>query len=84
MTGALRKIANRFMDEAARPEVRALNRSVTAFQVCGYTGLILAMVLAATLSSYRGLSLIVMVALVAISMGMFLALVMATKILTGE
>lgn len=72
------------LDKLVRPEMRLLHRSRPAFQVCGYTGLTLAIILALTLVMYLGLSLVVIAALVLAAVLTFFGLVMATKIITGE
>src|SRR5215471_17085213 len=72
------------LNRLARTETRVLTRSLPAFQVCGYTGLGLAVLLAIVLTRYLGLSPITMILIVAASVPTFLGLVMATKIITGE
>ena len=71
------------LDQLVRPEIRLGHHSRSAFQVCGYTGLGLAVVLAMTLVAQRGLSPWVMGALILAAMGTFLSLALATKILSG-
>src|SRR5215467_14328359 len=72
------------LNRLARTETRVLTRSLPAFQVCGYTGLGLAVLLAMLLTRSLGLSPITMILIVAASVPTFLGLVMATKIITGE
>jgi prolipoprotein diacylglyceryltransferase len=58
--------------------------SLPAFQALGYLGLAAAILLAMTLVRHAGLSYQVMSATIAAAIAAFLALVMATKIVTGE
>jgi prolipoprotein diacylglyceryltransferase len=60
------------------------NRYYSAFQVCGYTGLVLAVLLSMILAIYRGLSPLIMGGVIGTAMLTFLGLAMATKIITGE
>jgi len=78
------KVFNRYLDKLARPEIRLLNRNLFAYQVCGYTGLILAILLTMILTIYQGLSLWVMIGIIGISVLTFLGLAMVTKIITAE
>jgi hypothetical protein len=75
---------NRCWDAMAQARVRFFGRSFPAFQVCGYTGVLAAIVLAMTLIGKTGLSYWVMGAIVLSAMATFVALVFATKIITGE
>ncbi len=72
------------LDRLVRPELCVFHRRCPSFLVCGYTGLALAIALVMTLAALRELSLGVMSAIVLAGMATFLALAMATKILTGE
>lgn len=74
----------RFLDLLARTRVRILGTPFPAFQVCGYTGVVMAVALAMTLIARLGLSYWVMAAIVLSAMGTFLGLVAATKVITGE
>ncbi|HEV3050131.1 MAG TPA: prolipoprotein diacylglyceryl transferase family protein, partial [Longimicrobium sp.] len=80
----LRDPLNRRMDALVRPHLRVLGRVRSSFQVCGYTGLALAVAVGAGLTLYRGLSLAVLAAVVATACATFFALAMATKIVVGE
>ncbi|MCW5854391.1 MAG: prolipoprotein diacylglyceryl transferase [Anaerolineae bacterium] len=71
------------LDQLVQPEIRLGHHSRSAFQVCGYTGLGLAVVLAMTLVAQRGLSPWVMGAVILAAMGTFLSLALATKIVSG-
>jgi prolipoprotein diacylglyceryltransferase len=61
-----------------------LGCSSCCFHSCGCTGIALATVLAATLTSHKGLTLYVLAGVITAVIATFLALVMANKILTGE
>lgn len=78
------QLFNGYLDKLVRPEVHILHRSRSVFQVCGYTGLALAILLAMTLVNYLGLSPWVMVGVIGIAVLTFLGLAMITKIITGE
>lgn len=78
------KAINHYLDKLVRPEIRLLHGSRPAFQVCGYTGLALAIFLALTLATRLGLSFVVIAALILAAVLTFFGLVMATKIITGE
>jgi len=75
---------SRRLDILIRPKVRLFHRPWPAFQVCGYLGLALSILLAMSLVSYLGLSLGVTLGITAAAVLSFFALVMAGKILTGE
>lgn len=80
----LREMLGRYLDKVVQPEIYVIQRPRSAFQVCGYTGLALAILLAMTPVIHLGLSSWVMAGLVLSAMGTFLALAMITKIITGE
>lgn len=73
-----------YLDKLARTEVQIFRKQRSAYQVCGYTGLILGALLGMTLAACRGLSLWTLVGLTGTAMLTFLGLVMITKIITGE
>src|SRR5215475_3904849 len=75
---------NQIWGRWARTRVCFLHRSWSSFQVCGYTGVVLAVLLAMTLVGRTGLSYGVMLTIVLAAIATFLALVAATKIITGE
>lgn len=79
-----RETLNRGLDRLVRPTVHLRRRALPTFQVCGYTGLALAIVLAMTLVIHRGLSPWVMAAVVLAAVGTFFALAFATKTVVGE
>jgi prolipoprotein diacylglyceryltransferase len=64
--------------------VTKLQNHPSAFQTCGYVGVALASALANGLVIYQGLALWVMLALIPVATVIFLALVMATKIVVGD
>lgn len=84
MIGTIGRTVNAKLDKLARPRVRILNNSISAFQVCGVTGLVLAIALSMALVTRLSLSPWVMAAIVIAAMFTFFALVMLTKIVTGE
>lgn len=75
---------NRFFDTLARPEIKVFSHSRSAFKVCGFSGLILAILLGFGLTFFRGLSPWVMLGLIGVAMLTFLALAMFMKIISGE
>jgi hypothetical protein len=84
MSVLFREVFNRHLDKLIRIEVYVLHRSCPAFQVCGYAGLALAVLLTMTLVTYRSLSPVVMAGIVLAAVSTFLGLAMVTKIVTGE
>jgi hypothetical protein len=72
------------VDRLARTKILFMRRPWPAFQVCGYTGVLLAIALVMTLVGKTGLSYWVMGVITLSSMATFLALVFATKFATGE
>lgn len=77
-------LINRGLDRLVRTRVSVLGRRLPAFQVCGYSGLAVAVALALTLVARRGLPAWPMLAVVAAACATFFALAFATKIVTGE
>lgn len=84
MNSTIRKMLNKNLDILVRPEIHILHRSWPFFQVCGYTGLVLAILLAMILVTYLGLFPWVMIGVIGIGMLTFLGLAMITKIIIGE
>ena len=78
------EMLNNYLDKLARPEVRVLYKPWPAFQVCGCTGLALAILLSMILAMDLGLSTWVMIVIIMAAVLTFFALVMVTKIITGE
>jgi hypothetical protein len=79
-----REMLNNYLDKLARPEVRVLYKAWPAFQVCGCTGLALAILLSMILAADLGLSTWIMIVIIMAAVLTFFALVMVTKIITGE
>ncbi|MGQ3685011.1 MAG: prolipoprotein diacylglyceryl transferase [Candidatus Loosdrechtia sp.] len=75
---------NNYLDKLARPEVRVLRRSLSSYQVCGVTGLFLAILLVMTLVINLGLSLLIMSVIVLTAVFILLGMAMITKIITGN
>ncbi|MGC2696891.1 MAG: prolipoprotein diacylglyceryl transferase family protein [Candidatus Angelobacter sp.] len=80
----IREATQSALQRLARTRVSSLHRSLPAFQVCGYTGVGVAIALAMILTGKTGLSYWVMSAIVAAAMTSFLALGLLMKIVTGE
>ncbi len=77
-------VLNACLDKLVRPEIRIHRRFWPAFQVCGCIGLGLATLLTIILVTHLSLSVWVMIGLTLAAVLTFLALVMATKIITSE
>ncbi len=71
-------------DALVRTRLAIAGRSLPSFQVCGYTGVLAAFALTMTLAVKAGLSPLVMGLIILSAMATFLALVMATKLITRE
>ena len=84
MSVALFENLNTYIDKLIRPEVHIFHRSWFAYQVFGYIGLVLAILLAMILAVYQGLSILVMSGVIGAAVLTFLGLAMITKIVTGE
>ena len=67
-----------------RPEFRALERAWSSFQVCGYTGFLLALGQSILLVKQMGLSQLTLLGITATVVATFYSLAMAVKILFGE
>ena len=76
--------ANRCLDTVSSPEIRVFGRSLPAFRVMGYLGLLCSALLLLLTAAHAGLRWSVAAALVPTGALTFLALAMATKIFTGE
>ena len=74
---------NRMFDQFARPEIRLRDMPLSSFQVCGITGLGLAILLVTLFVRQRYLSTWVMAAISLAAVITLLALPMLTKIITG-
>src|ERR1051325_1036178 len=75
---------NQYLDGLVRPKVMVSRTLRPAFQICGYTGLAAAILLAMGLVIHHRLSPWVMAGIAASAMATFLALTMLTKIITGH
>jgi hypothetical protein len=80
----LRKEFNNSLDKLVRPETRLLRRLWSTFQVCGYTGLALAILLSMTLVIHQGLSPFIMLTIILAAVLTFFAQAIITKIILGE
>ncbi len=72
------------MDKLTRAKVRIFHRLFSAYQVCGYTGLGLAMLLAILLAVKMNLSIWILIGIIVTGIVTFLSLTMLTKIITGR
>ncbi len=81
---ATQETLNKSMDRLVRPTVHIRGRALPTFQVCGVTGLGLAILLAMVLVVSRGLSPWVMAAIVGSAVATFFALAFASKIVGGQ
>jgi len=75
---------NHTLDRLARPTIRIGGRTLPSFQLCGYAGLVLAVLLTQALALASGRSSWVMVAVTLAAAATFLALAMLTKIVLGQ
>ena len=80
----LHTVLNTSLDKLVRPEIRLLRGSWPSFQVCGYTGLALAILLSITLVIYQHLSPLVMLGIILAAVLTFFAQAIITKIILGE
>ncbi|HSB10226.1 MAG TPA: prolipoprotein diacylglyceryl transferase family protein [Blastocatellia bacterium] len=75
---------NRVADRIVRPQMSWQKRPVSSFHLCGCTGLVLAIAIAAWLATRQHLSLWVVAGTIVAAVITFPSVVMITKILTGE
>ena len=73
-----------YLDRLVRPDIHIAQLSRSTFQVFGYSGLALAVVLAMSLVLQLGLSPLIMAGVIIAAVATFFALAMATKIVIGE
>lgn len=73
-----------FLDTLVRSEIPALGKRWPAFRMCGYVGLTLAVLLCTSVVIHRELSVWVLTGIILAAALTFLALAMATQIITGE
>jgi Prolipoprotein diacylglyceryl transferase len=66
------------------PSITLLGKPRPAFQVCGYTGLLLAFVQSSVLAAHLGLSALTLFGMTGVVILTFLALVMITKVIVGQ
>src|SRR2546430_14420306 len=77
-------LLNSRLDRLVRPDISILRRTWPSFQVCGYTGLALAILLAMTLVIYQHLSPLIMLGIILAAVLTFFAQAIITKIILGE
>jgi hypothetical protein len=75
---------NRRLDRVVRPWLPWRGRRLSIFKICGYTGLMLAVLLSMILVAGRGLPLWVMVVIILSAVLTFYGLAMVTKIIIRE
>ena len=80
----LRTICNSNLEKLVHPEIRLIHRPCPSFQVCGYTGLALAILLSMSLVVYQHLSPLVMLGIILAAVLTFFAQAIITKIILGE
>jgi hypothetical protein len=84
MSVRIKRSINAFFDRWVRPEFSLAGRSCLFFQLCGGTGVVLAILFMLTLAGFSGLSVSLMAAMVLADLLACLTLAMATKIILGE
>ena len=77
-------LLNSCLDRLVRPDISILRRTWPSFQVCGYIGLVLAILLAMTLVIYQHLSPLIMLGIILAAVLTFFAQAIITKIILGE
>lgn len=80
----IRSIINAFLDTHVASRMVFKKRAFSAFQFLGYSGLVVAVLLAMGMVISMGLSPIVMALVILVAVLSFLGLAMVTKIITGE
>lgn len=80
----LSAVCNNYFDTRIRPQLQLGQLTLSAFQVCSYIGLSLAVIFAVCLSVITGLSPWVIIAIAFTSVATFLNLAMITKIIIGK
>ena len=75
------ELFNDYLDQLVRPRVQIFHRFWPVFQICGYTGLALAILLVLFLAIRLGLSLWVMVGIVLAAVLTFLGVAIAIKVI---
>jgi hypothetical protein len=84
MTLFISAAINRNMDKMARLEIHVLQKSWPAYKVCGYIGLVCAIVLALSLTTHLGLSHLTTAGLILSSLSTFLLVAIVTTIIFSE
>jgi Prolipoprotein diacylglyceryl transferase len=79
----MRAVVNRVYDASVRPEIRVQGHAVSAFRICGCTGLAVAVVLTAALVRHDGLSMPALAAIALAAVAVFITLALAVKVITG-
>lgn len=75
---------NSHFDKLVRLDVRIGRHAWPAFKLCGCTGLVLAILLALTLTTHLSLSTLVMAGIILSTLLTFFGVILVTKIITGE
>ena len=75
---------NHHLDALPRPTIRVAGRAGPSFQILGYTGLAVAIVLTQVLAATTGRSPLVMTSVTVVCAATFLLLALGTKIVLGE
>src|SRR5207302_11504495 len=77
-------VFNSTLDRLVRPEIHVLKWPWPTLQVCGYTGLALAILLSLALVIYQSLSLWIMISIILGAVFTFFAQAIITKMIIGE
>ncbi|CAB1079550.1 hypothetical protein D1AOALGA4SA_7259 [Olavius algarvensis Delta 1 endosymbiont] len=75
---------NKIFDHLARPRLAFSNLRVSAYKICGYAGIGLALLLNIVLFAHQSLSFYILAALAANMLLTFYVLALATKVVVGE
>lgn len=78
------RLCNSWLDGLVRPEINAFRMFLFSFRICGWIGLVLAIVLTMFCVARLSLSVFVMGDVVVTAAATFFGLVMFTKVVTGE
>jgi len=85
MTGeAVRRRTSGLLDRVARTDIRMCRWRIPAFQFCGVTGLLLAIVQSAVLVARLGLSPLVLFGITMIAIATFFLVIIVTRAIAGE
>jgi hypothetical protein len=80
----LKQLLNRSLDRLVRLDFRLGRNTLPPFKLCGWTGVVLAILLGITLSFNLGLSTLVTAGILLLAMLTFLGVIVVTKIITNE